>query len=284
MSPLPFVEELKRRNRALRDSWDAAAEHRRHVARLLCDAADGRRRPRRLCVVGAGNCNDLSLPELLDAYDEVHLVDIDGRAVEEGVARQAPTAAARIKTHGRMDVTGCLAELTADLNPASATSERVAAWVERINGLPPFPRPSPFHVVVSLAVLTQLAEAALFSVGGPAHPRGNELLFALRNHHLRKLVEMTRSGGTAILVTDVVSSFTFPNLPLLADAELTTAMGQQVALKNFFTGANPYAIEAFCRNDSRLGPAALRVSILPPWRWNQGNRTLLMSGVSIAVR
>jgi len=279
---IPLLEELKRRNCQSRDAWPAYAGHRDSVTRLLREAAAGQPRPRRLAALGAGNCNDLDLPALLGDYDELHLVDLDADALDEGLARQEGVPAGRVKLHGRMDVTGCLSRLAAELSP-DAGDARIDAWVARIKDLPPFPQPSPFHVVISLAVLTQLAEMALLLLGGPAHPRGNDLLFALRNHHLRKLLEMTRPGGVALLVTDVVSSFTFPNLPFLGEAELADALYQQVAMKNFFTGANPFALEALCRNEPSLKGRIAGVEILRPWRWDQGSRALLVSGLKIRV-
>jgi hypothetical protein len=282
-SPIAFVEELKRRNANTREAWEPSANHRAQVTQLLRDAARDLPAPRRLCVLGAGNCNDLALGMLLDSYDEVHLVDLDADSLAAGVARQAPAAVNRIKSHGRMDVTGCLTQLAQDIRPESAAPERIGTWIERIRNLPPFPQPSPFHVVVSLGMLTQIAECALLLVGGPNHVRANELLFALRNHHIRKLLEMTRPGGLALLITDVVSSFTFPNLTILNDAELPNAMYEQVAMKNFFTGANPFALDALVRNDPVLKARVATVEMLTPWRWNQGNRSLLMSGLKIQV-
>lgn len=281
---IPFVDELKRRNRQSRDAWDLYGPHRTRVAQLLREAATDQPRPRRLAALGAGNCNDLDLPGLLRDFDEIHLVDLDATALEAGIARQAGDIAerGRIKLHGRMDVTGCLNQLAAELAPESSNGT-LDAWLAKIRALPPFPQPSPFHVVVSLGMLTQLAEIALLLLGGPNHPRGNDLLLALRNHHLRKLLEMTRPGGVAILVTDVVSSFTFPNLTILNDYELADALYQQVALKNFFTGANPYALEALFRKDPVLSPRVASVQMLAPWRWQQGPRTLLVSGVKIEV-
>ena len=279
-----FVDELKRRNLQTREAWDLYAPHRRRVAQLAHAAAEDQPRPRRFCALGAGNCNDLDLAALLADFDEIHLVDLDAAAIADGIARQAVAHPERIKAHGRMDVTGCLDPLARELSSPGVDDARIDAWIEKIRTLPPFPQPSPFHVVASLGLMTQLAEIALLVLGGPNHPRGNDLLFALRNHHLRKLLEMTRPGGIALLVTDVVSSFTFPNLPILNDTELPTAMYQQIAMKNFFTGSNPYALEALFRNDADLHGRATEVEMLDPWRWNQGHRTLLVSGLRLKAR
>jgi hypothetical protein len=277
-----FVDELARRNRCSRESWDDYAEHRRNVMELLADAAGDQAKPRRLCALGAGNCNDLDLLHLLRGYDEIHLVDVDGPAVEAGVARQR-AAGPRVRIHGRMDVTACLHALVRDLS-ANADNGQLDGWIEKIRTLPAFPQPSPFCVVVSLGLMTQLAEIAIALVGGPEHPRGNDLLFSLRNHHLRKILEMTRPGGVAILITDVVSSATFPELVTLDERSLPREMYRQVAAKNFFTGANPYALEAMFRNDADLASRVSEVEMLDPWRWKQGPRTLLVSGLRLRTQ
>ena len=281
---IPYVEELKRRNEQCRDAWNLHEGHRAQVTRLLREAAGEAAKPRRLAALGAGNCNDLDLAALLGDFDELHLVDLDAAALRDGVARQHLDKATTIKKHGRMDVTGCLSQLAADLHPDNADDERIQSWIAKINALPAFPQPSPFNVVVSLCLLTQVSEIALLLVGGPKHPRGNDLLFALRNHHLRKLLEMTRPGGITLLLTDIVSSFTFPNLTILNESDLANAMYQQVALKNFFTGTNPYALESRFKQEPTLNDRVASVEILAPWRWNQGNRTLLVSGLKIRTK
>ena len=110
-APIPIVEELRRRNAHTREAWEPSAGHRAMVTHLLREAAHYRPSPRRLCVLGDGNCNDLALGMLLDVYDELHLVDLDADSLAAGIARQAPTAIKRIRSHGRMDVTGCLTQL-----------------------------------------------------------------------------------------------------------------------------------------------------------------------------
>jgi len=72
-----MVEKSQRRMNATtagNRAWFAA--HRQRIEVLL------RKNPRgaRLCVLGAGNCNDLDLPELAGHFGEIHLVDLDATA------------------------------------------------------------------------------------------------------------------------------------------------------------------------------------------------------------
>src|SRR5690348_15383718 len=61
-------------NAETRDHWDAFAGHRAKVTGLL--TSGGLPGASRLCVLGAGNCNDVDLAALLRAHREVHLVDV----------------------------------------------------------------------------------------------------------------------------------------------------------------------------------------------------------------
>jgi hypothetical protein len=68
------------------DKWDLYHSHREQVMALI----EGKSKSQndRLCILGAGNCNDIDLNVLVDRYREIHLIDIDDKAVCEGVSRQ----------------------------------------------------------------------------------------------------------------------------------------------------------------------------------------------------
>src|SRR2546421_10169450 len=94
-------------NRAHARNWDLYAGHRDRTARLLQAVQRGPG----LCVLGAGNCDDLDLPLLARAFGEVHLVDLDGDALERGCARVTGPARQRLVLHGGVDLSGLLADL-----------------------------------------------------------------------------------------------------------------------------------------------------------------------------
>src|ERR1043165_130674 len=52
--------------------------------------------PARLCLLGAGNANDVDLAALAEVFDEIHLVDIDPDALAAARRRVPPTVAARL--------------------------------------------------------------------------------------------------------------------------------------------------------------------------------------------
>src|SRR5436190_10645706 len=91
-------------NRSTADSWQTYASHRAEITSLL-EPLDSSRRGR-VCVLGAGNCNDLHLPTLLEQCDELHLVDIDAAALQTAVTRQGLAGSGNVTLHGGIDLTG----------------------------------------------------------------------------------------------------------------------------------------------------------------------------------
>ncbi|MGA2501139.1 MAG: hypothetical protein ABSH20_25660, partial [Tepidisphaeraceae bacterium] len=78
------------------------ASHRQRIEALL------RRGPKggRLCVLGAGNCNDLDLPELAGHFGEIHLVDLDEAAARGATKLLGLT---NVVVHAPVDITGIAA-------------------------------------------------------------------------------------------------------------------------------------------------------------------------------
>src|SRR5690349_5752462 len=98
-------------NAASRDAWDQYSSHRKVVTEILTAGVSPG--PSRLCVLGAGNCNDLDLAALLAVHREVHLVDLDAEALAHGVERQGRADNPAVRCHGGLDVTGVLNTLAA---------------------------------------------------------------------------------------------------------------------------------------------------------------------------
>src|SRR5262249_19148251 len=88
-------------NASSRSGWERYAAHRRVVTSLLTSGTAGGR----LCVLGAGNGNDLDLPALLKAFREVHLVDLDAEALTFGTTFQKVAGHPGLRTH-EIDVAG----------------------------------------------------------------------------------------------------------------------------------------------------------------------------------
>lgn len=200
---------------------------------LLLETAGGH-----LAVLGAGNCNDLDLPRLLAAYREVTLIDVDRESLVDGVRRQgvAPGTALHLRA------------------PVDVSSGKVSGIAN-------------VDVVASTCLLTQLIHT-LVERHGPTHPRCLELVQRERSVHLRLLSQLVRPGGWVVFVSDLVSSDTVPNLLGLPQAELPRAMQTLVAHRNFFTGANPYALVEALRTNPELSASPDPVNLRDPWLWS----------------
>ena len=126
-------------NAASRGQWEEFADHRRCLTREL---ARGAAAGSRLCVLGAGNANDLDLPALLRAHQEVHLVDIDAAALAPGAERQRVAGHPRLRLHGGLDVTAALG-LLSGWTPLPRSAPRTSTrWPHGPRPVPPRPCPA----------------------------------------------------------------------------------------------------------------------------------------------
>jgi hypothetical protein len=207
--------------------WELYAAHRARLTGAVIDAsklagdasklagdaskvagAGGRVRPLRLCVLGAGNCNDIDLPRLAEVFAEIHLVDVDGPALARAVARQPEAVRPKLRRHD-VDLSGLPARRLGRwkrVPPSAAEIEAAAngaldAILTRLGG--------PYDVVASTCVLTQMAFALRDGLG-ERHPALEAARFALMRTHLSTLVGLTAPGGVALFTSDLVSSTTVP--------------------------------------------------------------------------
>ena len=271
------MHDLVGRQRALnaetRDRWDTFASHRANVTALLAAGRDPGKT--RLCILGAGNGNDLDLPALLNAHREVHLVDLDAEALADGVRRQGVADHPALRTYGGIDVSGML-DMMGTWSPGTSIGPaELSACAEgparRVGAM----LPGPFDVVASTCLLTQLIGSLVAAVG-EGHPKFLELVRAVREGHLRLLARLTAPGGTLVLITDLVSSDTLPSLRSTPEGSLSGLLGQVVRDRNFFHGVSPAALWSMTVQHPVLAAQLLGLDTAPPWRWDLGPRLYLV--------
>ncbi len=268
-----LAEQQIRNNADSRGLWDVFRPHREKVTRLLL--APAARGPSRLCVLGAGNCNDLDLAALVAAYREVHLVDLDADALADGVRRQGLSGSFALRQHAGVDVTGALDVLAGWSPKAAIVDEAIAACVENPlrRVLPSLP--GPFDVAASTCLLSQLIGCVVRTVG-EAHPRFVAALQAIRAGHLRLLADLTAPGGVAVLITDVLSSDTYPSLAGVGESQLPTLLPELARRRNLFHGVNPAVIASFLQADPVVAPQVAALERAGPWLWDFGPRVYLV--------
>jgi hypothetical protein len=276
------LQELAvRDNRESRERAEVFRPHRLQVTEWLRGGSPPA--ASRLCVLGAGNCNDLDLPALLAAHREVHLVDLDGEAVAWGLARQGLADSPAVRCHVGVDVTGVLDTVErwaptapvpdADLAAcATAPPERVGPALA-----------GPYDVAASVCLLSQLIRLVVHTAG-EGHPRFLEALRAIRAGHLRLLAHLVAPGGRGVLITDFVSSDTFSPLGSVPEEALPGVLARLVQDGNFFHGLNPAVLASFFRTDPVVAPAVAELEQLPPWRWHFGPRVYAVCGFRFCKR
>ena len=275
-----ILAENAARNEGSRDCWDLFAPHRWQVTRRLVGCC--RTPTDRLCVLGAGNCNDLELDRLTAAFQELHLVDLDSAALAGGIARQQFRGRGTVHLHGGIDVTGvahCLANWTPERPPSGTEFEDCLRLADdSLVGLPA----SPFNVVASVCLLTQLIDALSLTLGA-SHPRFFDLVSAVRRRHLRLLVELLAPGGRAILVTDVVSSDTCPTLSDIPPGDLAKSLTELINQRNFFTGVNPAVLRSIFATEPMISPQVEDVQVTAPWLWHFKLRVYAVCAIVVRV-
>ena len=267
-----------RLNRSTRTHWLHFAPHRARVQELILTG-----RPPgqigRFCALGAGNCNDLELARLLDAFAEVHLVDLDPAALSAAAERQGVAGAGGLRLHAPVDLTG-IADLVSAWTGRAPMPAEVGTAVARSAAAPvPDLGGGGFDVALSSCVLSQLVGYATDALGG-GHPAHAALVRAIRARHLRLLVDLLAPGGTGLLVCDMVSSDSRDDLPRLPEHELPGLLQKLARDGTFFSGLYPDALEAAFRTDPALSPRVRDVRRLTPWLWRLGPlRTFLVYGL-----
>jgi hypothetical protein len=251
-------------NRESRDLWEPFRSHRQRVTAEILALAPGEDDARggRLCVLGAGNANDLDLEALAARFDEIHLVDIDPGALSRATGRQSPEVRAKLHSHAPVDLSGLYHQL--ERRPGLVPDDAmVAAGTAEVTSQ----LPSELDVVASCCVLSQMSWALehLASPDGTAIPALEQALLRI---HLRVLPRMIRPTGAALLVSDLTSSLFYPPLGELAPGADLRALTQKLAARRMaYTVCNPELVRLTLRHDAELAEACLPPALGEPWLW-----------------
>ena len=271
-----LLAEHQRRNLTTLNANALFAAHRQRVMRLLKQAAGDL--PERLCVLGAGNCNDLDLGDLLAEYLEIVLVDLDRAASVSAVATAIDDSLRhRIHIADSTDVTGAF-ECLQVADTKDFGSDAAADLLRLFSAVPQIPF-APFDCIVSTCLLSQLIDSLVLALGQD-HPSIVPLILALRKQHLRTLVQSLVQGGRGLLIFDFVSSQSSPNLMQIDEGHLNHTLIDAINAKNFFTGLNPFVVQAEMATHADLSGLIRNIRLHPPWRWDIGQKQFAVSAIS----
>jgi hypothetical protein len=258
------------RNVAKNREWYAA--HRARVTELVGAAGGGGD----LCVLGAGNGSDLDLPALAGRFGSLHLVDLDGEALERCRAGATPALRDRLVLHGGVDLSGFTERLDewGDAFPNEADLGRAAQ--PAIHGiLRRLGRA--FDVVASTCALSQLAVPYHRAWLLPA-PAWASLHAAITAVHLATIAGATAPGGTGILIFDVLSSQNAPALRGL-EGKSPEALARFIEEHRGGVALDPDP-ESLLARLGTLGRLVTEPRLSAPWLWNIGAETQLVYGLS----
>ena len=268
-------------NSKTQQSWDLFENHRNQISQLIIDALQklesGNENPT-LCVLGAGNGNDLDVAQLAKHFDSIHVLDIDRLALDRLWQRyeDQPEVQQKIQLVADVEFSGITSSLIElGENPTEAIVKSTYDQSLRVH----YSTEEKFDVVVSTCLLTQLIDAVVQTLG-----RENQwvvpLTIGVRDGHLNLMTSLCKADGQRVLITDFVSSDTMPELASADDSESVLALARHaIDSRNFFTGANAFSIrEKLVELNQVTNQDA--VEIAPPWRWQIGQRYYLVTALS----
>lgn len=278
MSVSKLEYELRGLNATTSGNWHSFASHRQKIQEILDlvhSRASKAKRAITLCVLGAGNLNDLNVAWLLEKFASITLVDIDLDSITAGLARQSIQNEQRIRLV-KADLTG-MSTLTTDHSSEEFTA-RLRAILKSVPAVTTIGET--FDCVLSTCTLSQLVHS-LKTLVGETHPQFVELTIEVRRQHTATIFELIKPGGSGILVFDYVSSVTVAGMNQIPEGELPAVSARLVAQRNFFTGLNPTqvleAVRRSCASETLVRPPELG----NPWVWHLGPVSYLVNAVVI---
>jgi hypothetical protein len=262
-----LIDEQRRANESTRSLFASYREHREQTTRLALESAKPGASAS-LCVLGAGNCLDLDLAQLAARFSAIHLVDIDRSALDAAVARQAPDVQARLVLHSPLDLSGLLDKLerwkrleiteAELLSHHGRTAQSLAAQI------------GCHDVVVSASCITQMQLSVLQALGDE-HQLFDAVRHVLAATHLHTLHALTKPGGRALLITDVLSSTRHaPLAGLPAEANLLKLLTELMAAEQMIYIARPGLFHLLQREDPLLRQQTTLSPPLAAWLWQNG--------------
>ncbi len=231
--------------------------------------------------MGAGNCNDLDLKRLGQAFSTIHLVDIDKQALNQGVRNQKiDDGNVIIHKHGGVDVTG-IEQYLRRWYAGKAMPEKedmLRCIKDALNTR--IRLPGAMDVVASTGILSQLMEA-LNRSSGYRHPKFIQLAASVRTRHIELLLASLKPGGRALIITDTVSANKIPGL-LEAGPDKLPALFKQIVKDNkCLTGVNPEHLRRVCYESPGIACQISSVRISHPWIWHMPGSPFVVCAVEI---
>jgi hypothetical protein len=273
----PVLVAQAQMNRSTRGQWAMYASHRQHLEQVILAGNPAGS----ICVLGAGNCNDLDLNWLTQIFQQVHLVDLDSSALADGVRRQKQEDSSKIHLHVPIDLSG-IGKLIDRWHQSPPREMEIGECLHRLRQCDHIKIGAKeimhcgFDVVLSPCLLSQLLIAVRDAIGSD-HERYPALSSAVRQRHLRMMAQLLRPGGRGILAVDVASTENFPGLAQAQESDLADLMSALVAGGKCLRALTPAALRAALAQEREIS----RPRFTTPWRWRLGlSKAFLVYGIT----
>lgn len=295
---VPFREQAL--NRSTQGSWSDYGEHRRHMMELVLDAAKATESATpSICILGAGNLNDLDLLKLLKRFPTITLIDLDRQAVVAGVARQLETIDApderevfeqRIRIIAPVDLSVVAPLLRPNLHEnlegeqltvhAQEVTRRLASFSSFLQGVGDsesetnlgatwYEELGPFDVVASTCMLSQLVRQMNDALGEKASRAALDHMTI--QVHLELLAALTKPNGQMLLFTDLAGTSTgVPELATVGQvSELAVLAERFISEGRHFAYLAPAELVSLAKS-GRVRRYVTSISASPYWLWKIG--------------
>lgn len=286
---LPVERHLNAQTMGL---WEAYASHRDHVMRAIDSAV--RALPngtgcRSLCILGAGNLNDVELPRLTQVFKRITLIDLDRAALTTAVERQLGTGcqeSAQITVLAPVDLSG-VAESVFLRRSLPGSLPAIATRLAQRPSTILTDRPDlvgRFDVVVSPCVVSQLM--AQVTQAFPAEvPVQRELARVVRDAHIRLMLWMLTAGGVGVLVSDIAEASNAPSdFARIRDEATGLDLDREVQMLESEGKHYPWLAPRELKEhvlDRRYAALKLRARTTEAWLWSFGKKRYLCSALQV---
>ena len=242
--------------------WAMYASHRRQIEKLITPASPGGR----ICVLGAGNCNDLDLSWLTQVYSQSHLIDLDAGSLASAIERQRPSKATSICLWAPIDLSG-IGNILRDWRHAPPGDDQIRQCIQQIqHRSAEYPWENErFDMVLSPCVLSQILISARQSLGA-THQLYPKLRDALLADHLKMAYRLLKPGGRAVIVIDLASTEDFGSTTGIEEDQLPDLMRSVIARKKCFNALTPTALAQAAREHLKVTSPTFTA----PWLWHLG--------------
>jgi hypothetical protein len=99
----------------------------------------------------------------------------------------------------------------------------------------------------------------------------------IRRAHLDLMWALAGTTGSLVLISDMVSTDTAPDLLRMPESNLAARQDELIRQNNFFTGVNPKVLSAEIARHDRVATGQSRLQSHAPWMWPLYERRAYMA-------